>query len=330
MHKKWVAGLVLVVSTMSVTLPAGADSGTSPSLPAGTAAPATLAPPQENTVTPQPPEGPAPFSGKQKGAYGLDDAIPPDLKPQPDSDRINGKYLMGYLSDAGKILSAPAHFDRYDWLKVAAVGGVAGSLFLIDGKVKNFAQSHQNAVANKFATVGNDLGNPLFTLPPLGAFYLYGMLNDDVKARRTSLLALESFVISGAITDGIKILAQRHRPNTGDSPYTFDGPKLGLNNLSFASGHTTSAFSIATVIANQYADNPYVPPIAYGLATLTGLSRIYSNAHWASDTFVGGAIGYFVGKAVLSFHKEKSTPNRLTLMPSLSKEMTGMTMQYSF
>jgi membrane-associated phospholipid phosphatase len=249
-----------------------------------------------------------------------------------DVDSINGKYLKGYFVDTGKILASPLHWEARDWLKVGVVVGVTGSLFLIDDKVKNFAQSHKSAVASKFATVGNDLGNPLFTLPPVGAFYLYGYLADDAKARRTSLLAIESFAISGVLTNGLKMLAQRHRPNTGDSSTTWGGPKLSLSNLSFCSGHTSSAFSLATVFADQYKDNPYIPPIAYGLATLTGLSRIYSNAHWSSDAFFGAALGYFVSKAVLSYHKEdkKGLANRLTLLPQVGKEMTGVSMQYTF
>jgi len=249
-----------------------------------------------------------------------------------DVDSIDTKYLKGYFVDTGKIVAAPVHWETKDWLKLGAVAGVTSSLFLVDQKVKNFAQSHQSHVASGFATVGNDLGNGFYTLPPLGAFYLYGYLADDHKARRASLLALESFAISGIITSGLKMIAERHRPNTGDSSTTWDGPHLSLKNVSFCSGHTASAFSIATVFANEYKDNAYVPPLAYGLATLTGLSRIYSNEHWASDAFFGAALGYFVSKAVLSFHKDdgSKTASRLSIMPSVSKEMTGLSMKYDF
>jgi membrane-associated phospholipid phosphatase len=267
-----------------------------------------------------------------------DQATPPELKlkdpASTDVDSINLKYLKGYFVDTGKILTSPLHWEGTDWLKLGAVLGVTGGLFLVDQNVKNFAQSHQSRVASGFATVGNDLGNPLYTLPPVGAFYLYGYLADDYKARRTSLLALESFAISGIMTDGLKMLVQRHRPNTGDAPGTLDGPHVSLKNLSFSSGHTSSAFSIATVFADQYKDNPYIPPIAYGLATLTGLSRIYSNAHWSSDAFFGAALGYFVSKAVLSYHKEDKDKNklgnRLTIVPEIGKDMNGVSVKYDF
>jgi membrane-associated phospholipid phosphatase len=249
-----------------------------------------------------------------------------------DVDKIDLKYLKGYVVDTGKILASPLHWDKKDWLKLGVVLGVTGSLFLVDDKVKEFAQSNRSPVASKFASVGNALGDPLVIAPSLGAMYLYGYVADDSKARRASLLALEGFAISGIFTSGLKSLIQRHRPNTGDAPGTFDGPRFSAKNVSFCSGHTSSAFAIATVFADVYKDNDFVPPIAYGLATLTGLSRIYSNQHWASDAFFGAALGYFTSKALLSFHKEDKNKlgNRLSILPEVGKQMTGLSVRYVF
>jgi membrane-associated phospholipid phosphatase len=258
-------------------------------------------------------------------------AVQPEEGRTTDVDKVNTQYLKDYFVDAGKIIVSPLRWEARDWVKAGLVLGVTSSLFLVDQKVKNFAQSHQSPVAAKFAVVGNDLGNGAYTLPAVGALYLYGALADDSKARRASLLAVESYAISGAMTSGLKMLAERHRPNSGDSPTTWDGPHFSLKNVSFCSGHTASAFSIATIFANEYQDNAYIPPIAYGLATLTGLSRIYSNEHWSSDVFVGAALGYFVSKAILSYHKrDKNKMGNLMVLPVISKEMTGLSMKYDF
>lgn len=333
MLKRCVAGLVLAAAT-SWSVPALADPapGGGPS-PLPVPKVESAVPLKSSTLPPTVEALPTPSEPAAIGNPSQDPLLDPNAvepgKLEPDR-LLSVKYFKGYLTDTGKILSAPLHFDAMDWLKVGVVGGVTSGLFLVDSKVKDFAQGHHSTVLDKFSTVGNDLGNPLYTLPPLGAFYVYGLMNDDAKARKTALLALESYVISGALTDGLKILVQRHRPNTGDSPGTLDGPKLSLGNLSFCSGHTSSAFSLATVIADQYQDHPWVPPVAYGLATLTGLSRIYSNAHWSSDAVFGAALGYFVSKGVLSLHKDHPTQNRLTVMPSLDKDMTGVTVQCTF
>jgi membrane-associated phospholipid phosphatase len=254
-----------------------------------------------------------------------------DVEPSSDVDRVDLKYLKDYFVDTGKIVASPLHWQAKDWIKVGLVLGVTSSLFLVDDKVMNFAQSHQSPVASKVASVGNALGNGAYTLPAVGAFYMYGSLTDDHKARRASLLALESYAISGVFTSGLKMLAERHRPNSGDSTTNWDGPHLSLKNVSFSSGHTASAFSIATIFAHEYEDNPYVPPIAYGLATLTGLSRIYSNEHWSSDVFVGAALGYFVSKALLHYHRaDKDKMRNLMILPVVSKDMTGISMKLDF
>jgi membrane-associated phospholipid phosphatase len=249
------------------------------------------------------------------------------LAVQPD--RITGEYVKEYFTDTGKILVSPANWDGSDWLKAGLVVGATTGLYLADTDIRNIAQRNQGSIGNKFDSVGNALGDPLYTLPPLGLFYLYGHFNEDPKARQTSLLAVESLAISGAFTWTLKEIAQRPRPNSGESSTTWYGPTRNIADYSFPSGHSTVAFSIASVIAEEYGNNPYVPPIAYGLATLTGLSRIYGNNHWTSDVFIGGAIGYFVGKAVVRYHTALGdTP--IKILPTVSQQGFGLMAEYRF
>lgn len=263
-----------------------------------------------------------------------DAELAPDLAAAPvsNSDKLDLDYVKGFATDTGKILSSPLHWEARDWIKTGLVLGGTGSLILLDQGVKSFAQKHQSSVASGFATFGTALGEPLNLFPALGAAYLYGHLADDTRVRRTSLLALESVTISGLATMGIKSLASRHRPKSGATPNTWDGPSLSTKNASFSSGHTSNAFAVATVVANEYQDNPYVAPTAYSLATLTALSRIYKNEHWLSDTFFGAAVGYFTSKAVLQLHQPaKGKPEkRLSFAPQVGKEMTGLTVNYKF
>jgi membrane-associated phospholipid phosphatase len=254
-------------------------------------------------------------------------ATPPAVALQPD--RITGEYITGYFSDTGKILASPVHLDRCDWLTAGLVIGATSGLYIADTNIRNFAQHNQNSTGKSIASVGDAVGNPLYTLPPLGLFYLYGHLNDDSKARHTSLLAFESFAISGAFTWAIKMTTGRPRPFTGESSTTWNGPNLKNSDASFSSGHTQSAFSIATVIAEEYGNIPLVPPFVYGLASLTGLSRVYNNKHWASDVFFGAAIGYFVGKTVVRYHSQQGT-SPLTITPTANVQGFGLTAEYRF
>jgi membrane-associated phospholipid phosphatase len=245
------------------------------------------------------------------------------------ADRITTGYIKGYFTDSGAMLASPLHWDGSDWLKAGLLIGATSGLYLADADIRNFAQRNQSATGDKFATVGNALGNPFYTLPPLGLFYLYGHLAEDAKARQTSLLAVESLVISSAFTWTLKFATQRPRPFTGEAPTTWNGPGFKSSDPSFPSGHAQSAFSIASVVAEEYGDNPYVPPIAYGLAALTGFARIYDNKHWASDVFFGGAIGYLVGKTVVRYQKTQSN-SALKVLPTVSQQGFGFMAEYRF
>lgn len=252
--------------------------------------------------------------------------------PSPPIGRMDAAYFKGYATDAGKIITSPLRWEPKDWIKFSLVVGGTGALLLADKEIKDFSQRNRSSIAGGFANMGNVIGDPLVVFPAAGAFYLYGQLADDGKVRRTSLLALESLVISGALTEGIKRLAGRPRPEVGELVGTWHGPSFDKRYVSFSSGHTANAFAVATVVASEYRDVPFVATTAYSLATLTALSRIYTDKHWASDTLFGAAIGHFVSKAVLSYHKQDKNQlaKRLSIAPQIGREMTGVTVNYQF
>jgi membrane-associated phospholipid phosphatase len=273
-------------------------------------------------------ENGAPVLEKPAGEAKAESGQTPVTQPaQPD--RVSGEYVKGYVTDSGRMLVSPVNWNGDDWLKAGLVIGATSGLYFSDADISDFAQRNQSSTGDKVAAVGNVLGNPLFTVPTLGLFYLYGHLNQDPKARRASLLAIESLAISGAFTLTIKLATQRPRPFTGEASTTWNGPSIKTISPSFPSVHAQTAFSIATVLAEEYGSNPFVPPIAYGLATLVGLSRIYDNKHWASDVFFGAAIGYFVGKAVVSYHTLRSD-TALMILPTISQQGFGLMAEYRF
>jgi len=147
-------------------------------------------------------------------------------------------------------------------------------------------------------------------------FGTYGFLSSDLKAQETTLLTSQALITSGLWTQLLKVAAGRKRPgaeydvthtaSTTWSPFEMlvpDKHAAGSSFNSFPSGHTTVAFSIATVVAEQYADKPAVPVIAYATAGLVGISRMLLHAHWASDVFLGGAIGYACAEQIVSRHR---------------------------
>src|SRR5205823_4854320 len=73
------------------------------------------------------------------------------------------------------------------------------------------------------------------------------------------------------------------RPRPGKSPGT------GIGTHSFPSGHSTSAFTAATLI--EANSGPAFGLPAYGLAAFTAFERVEEGRHFPSDILAGAAIG---------------------------------------
>jgi hypothetical protein len=257
-------------------------------------------------------------------------ALPREEQPTVrtgDYWRINNSdYWKGYLRDTKSILLSPARWERADWIKASLVIGITAGLYANDEDIKDWAQENQDETTDRIASLAEPFGNGKYTLPPMAMLYLYGHMDKNRKARRVAMLGLESFAVTGLFTQALKHSLHRHRPSGGDGAYVFDGPAFSTADLSFPSGHSSSVWSISTVVALEFRENAVVPPLAYGIATLTALSRINDNAHWASDAFFGSALGYFTARAVVALHNEK----RLAVLPLTDGNHTGLLITYEF
>lgn len=157
----------------------------------------------------------------------------------------------------------------------------------------------------------------------IGAFGCSGILLKDRKAYQTTLLAAQAVITSGIWVRIGKILAARERPSATYEDFQHDkwwGPFQQFNTTvskdrgvtsfdAFPSGHTATAFSIASVFAHQYPDKKFVPVFAYTLASIVGVSRMTEHTHWASDVFAGACIGYLCGRQVVKHAHEIETSN---------------------
>ena len=136
--------------------------------------------------------------------------------------------------------------------------------------------------------VVTDFGDPKTMMGLSMLLMAYG--ND--KSRETGKLMSSAFVGGGLAVLGLKQAVRRKRPLEDE-----------LGDPSFPSGHTSIAFSMATLLGHQYPR--WRIPLYVG-AGLVGLSRIYLGRHYASDVLMGAAVGTISGTVVWR--------NRITLL----------------
>jgi len=254
-------------------------------------------------------------------------AVAPAAAGKNGGMKPDGEYLQGYLYDTGQILSSPLRWQGRDWLTASFVVAASVGMYAYDQDIKEWFQDKRNSTTDNLAKVFTPIGNPLFAVPAMGLVYLYGEHRQSEKAKRIGLLGVESIVLSGVFTGALKFATHRPRPDTGERYNKWEASRFfSTDNLSFPSLHTSTAFSMAKVLAAE-ADNPYVTPVVYALASLVGLARLNDNDHWASDAFVGAAIGYFTAAAVLRCHQRQFP---VAILPSVSRDGGGVLLAYRY
>ncbi|MFY7965799.1 MAG: phosphatase PAP2 family protein [Chitinophagaceae bacterium] len=135
---------------------------------------------------------------------------------------------------------------------------------------------------------------PLAIATPVSMFAV-GLLSKDKKLQQQSYKVVGSLLINTAITQAMKYSINRQRPY--DAYPTIINPYTIEKDASFPSGHTSTAFALATSMSIQYKKWYVVVP-AFAWAGSVGYSRMYLGEHYPTDVLAGAAIG--IGSAYLS------------------------------
>jgi len=171
------------------------------------------------------------------------------------------------------------------WLLFFAVG----LFFLLSlGKAASFLDLnayHHSTLDTIFIWV-TFLGNGVFSVVVFVIFLLQ-------RRRSQATQVMVAFLLSALVAQILKNLFSMPRPKQFFAPgqyhYFIDGV-TGLGFASFPSGHTTSIFALATLLA-IFTKNPKAK-IAFLLSGIAvGYSRIYLGQHFLGDVLTGSCIG---------------------------------------
>jgi len=228
---------------------------------------------------------------------------PPQSAPRQYDRPVSWKRLLpNLLDDQKRIWMFPTTLAQgQNWIPTAAVLGGAAGLVALDPKTAGYFHGTQSFQGFNRVFSGN--ATAIGTIIAPVSLYAMGLIRKDSKMQHTALLAGEAVADAEILTTVLKDATKRARPasfpvhgNLADSWYDSPGSVLAGHG-SFPSGHTIAAFSLATVVARRYGhQHKWVPYAAYGAAALVGFSRVSLSAHFVSDVFMGGALGYTIGR----------------------------------
>ncbi len=211
-----------------------------------------------------------------------------------------------FLDDGGKIFERPIKWNGKDWAALGIFSLATFSIMNYDDDIKHYIQKERNGSDNLIMQFGTLYGEPYVPLATALGFYLHGAAADNKHNKNVAFELTEAFVYTGIVTTIVKFAFGRERPFQAKSSSEFY-PFSFKNNayMSFFSGHTSSAFSMSTILAEN-TDSDLLKIAAFIPAFITGASRVYHDRHWTSDVFMGAIAGYFIGKFVHDLHEEEA------------------------
>lgn len=165
--------------------------------------------------------------------------------------------------------------------------GLASAVARFDDRVDaGFDRLRGHRLADRAFYAASELGDFSLLWLILGAAKGLRSQSDwDAAVRLAGGVAVE-FVLVNVV---IKSLFRRRRPPWEvERPLKVRRPRTS----SFPSGHATSAFASATLLA----EGDPLAPLYYLAATVVASSRVYVKLHHASDVVVGVSIGLALGR----------------------------------
>lgn len=181
-------------------------------------------------------------------------------------------------------------------------------LLILHGKFALFIQlnSYHPFWLNVFFVNFTFMGDGIFAICIVAVCFLY------FKKQKEGLALLYAFLLSELTVQIIKNLVNSPRPKLffEQGQYMFFGDGVSApNNFSFPSGHTATAFAIATVLILFIKNKKWQVPVLLA-AALLGFSRIYLAQHYLTDIIAGASIGICSAFTGYSFATQRNRIDR--------------------
>lgn len=182
---------------------------------------------------------------------------------------------------------------------LGSAGAISGGVHAKDTAVVTAARSWR---FEEFFDAGDIAGRGGTQAGAALGIYIAGRIAHADRASQYGADLFRAQIVSGVMTDGLKLVANRTRPNGG--------------RYSFPSGHASSAFATAAVTYRHFGWKAGIP--AFALAGYIANSRMTEGKHFPSDLIFGAGIGIAAGRAVSFDH------GKVHVSPVASRSSVGL------
>lgn len=225
------------------------------------------------------------------------------------ADYENGTLGQRFAYDMGSVykgalftFSGPARWHKDDFITAGAFMGSSALLLLADEEAARFFTSQGEKVPEGWHKAGWYMGKPQYNYTFTLGFYAAGLLTKSNKIRRAGVVMITAATTGGVIQTVLKKVTGRARPISGEDHMTFMPFSKREDFHSFPSGHSILSTTVFYALSKQFK-NPWVKAGFYTAGLITPVSRMWDNAHWITDVFVGTGIGVICVESAERFLK---------------------------
>ncbi|MFM1947285.1 MAG: hypothetical protein RL207_1568 [Bacteroidota bacterium] len=174
--------------------------------------------------------------------------------------------------------------------------------------LKEFNLDRNKSLDPTFKLITNSV-SPISIGAPIAVFGL-GLIQKDSSLKNKGVIMVEALCVNAFTTTALKLAFKRDRPFV---TYPYLDKQADAGSYSFPSGHTSSAFALATSLSLAFPKWYVIAP-AYLYASAAGYSRMHLGVHYPSDVLAGAIVGSgsallsnYVQQKFLSSKKKKAT-----------------------
>lgn len=227
-------------------------------------------------------------------------------------------FAMCYLlvQDLFAVINKPSLL--YSWItkieatKFACLSFVIAATFWFDiHLIENYKElilAHLHFIIARALFYSKRLGMVDRVLPVLLILLGIAYAWKNIPLLRKLMLAFKALISSAGICGAIKFLFHRARPNADPEWSAWEGPGFywrgdGNYDLSFPSGHASSAVALVTVVSFVFQDHKLSSVIsftAYFISFANAFTRFLDSNHFPSDLVFGAVLGHLIAKICIN------------------------------